>query len=90
MISDFGLGVITKIDRDEALRPLFILQTIFIALLILLTLATIAGVIWIGNAARLSHKLDKAKGQLQKLDNTRWNANLAKVGWARYIMENTR
>ena len=67
MISDFGLGVITKIDRDEALRPLFILQTIFIALLILLTLATIAGVIWIGNAARLSHKLDKAKGQLQQL-----------------------
>ena len=67
MLGDFGLGVITKIDRDEALRPLFILRSIFIALMALLSLATIAGVIWIGNAARLSHKLNKAKGQLQQL-----------------------
>ncbi len=67
MLSDFGLGVITKIDRGEAMRPLVILHTIFIALLALLAVAAISGVVWVGNAARLRHKLESAKGQLQQL-----------------------
>jgi eukaryotic-like serine/threonine-protein kinase len=67
MLGDFGLGVITKIDRNEALRPLVLLHTIFITLLVLLTVAAVAGVWWISNAARLSHKLEKAKGQLMQL-----------------------
>ncbi len=67
MLGETGMGVITKIDRAEAFRPLAILRMIFVGLIALLAIAAIAGVWWLGNAARLSHKLDKAKGQLQQL-----------------------
>jgi eukaryotic-like serine/threonine-protein kinase len=67
VLNEYGLGIITKIDRAEAFRPLLILRMIFISLLVLLALAAIAGVLWIGNNARLSHKLNQAKGQLQQL-----------------------
>jgi hypothetical protein len=67
MLGETGMGVVTKIDRAEAFRPLGILRTIFASLIILLAIAAVAGVWWVSNAARLAHKLDKAKGQLQQL-----------------------
>lgn len=67
MLGDTGMGVITKIDHAEAFRPLTILRRIFAGLIALLAIAAVAGVWWLGNAARLAHKLDKAKGQLQQL-----------------------
>jgi len=67
MLGDSGLGVITKIDRAEAFRPLTILWWIFGTMLSLLAIVAVAGTFWLGNLARLRHKLDKAKDQLQQL-----------------------
>lgn len=67
MLGDSGLGIVTKIDRDEAFRPLIVLRWIFGLLLALLAIVAVTGTFWLGNLARLQHKLEKAKGQLQQL-----------------------
>ena len=67
MLGETGMGVITKIDSAEAFRPLALLRGIFLSVLALLAIATVASVLWMSNLARLSHKLAKAQGQLQQL-----------------------
>ena len=52
-LPEYGFGVVTKVDRAEAYRPLAILQTAFWSLFALLAAAAIALFVFTGLVARL-------------------------------------
>ena len=64
---EFEMGVVTELDRDEAYRPLTILQWTFRTLLFLLATSSVAIFLFTVRVARLQREAQKAAIELKQL-----------------------
>lgn len=64
---EFEMGVVTEMDRDEAYRPLTILQWTFRSLLVLLASSSVAIFLFSVRVARLQREAQKAAIELKQL-----------------------
>ena len=90
-LPEYGFGVVTKVDRAEAFRPLAILQTAFWSLFALLAAAAIALFVFTVLVARLRRR--GAGGRTWSPSDwggTRSTGRSARAGWAWFIGPTTR
>ena len=66
-LPEYGFGVATEVDRDEAYRPLAILRTAFWALFAVLVAAAVAVFILMLVTARLQHRVRRAVLEAKQL-----------------------
>ena len=64
---EFEMGVVTEVDREEAYRPLTILQWTFRSLLVLLATSSVAIFLFTVRVARLQREAQKAAIELKQL-----------------------